>query len=470
MKEAVRESYVVCTSNGTCSLESTILAHGLDPKRVCKERTIRQVNKIGRYWGLCLDMSEDSRRFKALFQNMNVEYLQPYTGIKSRIYAKTTPKGCVKCHVHAEIQMLVHCDQQANADTLKPRAIGVNKSACYLCNLFFQSRKEYFLTKTHGHLYDQWTLPDLATFSKQQQNEYRRIVAAMTKEMKVAIEKQPKQNRVAPTGSWISLPTPPDTSPLPSDAGTIPSVKSQHGLTPLTPIPMFQEASTTGTNLSSPGTKTPSPTQPQTRSASRLPTPESSLIASLANQTEEIQAQEGLPSAIGSGSNLSSKVHVSLAATNSAASSAHVAPDLTRLQDFPDYRIPPQSPQGSTSTISLHPLNLPLTQLITATKPTHLSSPGLHITFELQGSSAGEVTAINANVNVHESKVPVIDVDEMKADQEIGLVKDGDASKLSFLLHRRTRSDLGDNAMKYELKWGIIKQDSSNVRVDSLES
>ena len=285
VKAAIRKSYDVCTSSGTCSLESTIQAYGLPPDRVCQEKAIRQVNKIGRYWGLCHDMTEDSRKYRTLFQNTRLECLKPFTRAKSRICGKATSKGYVDCLVHAEIQMAVYHDKQTDSNALKPRVIGVSKAACYLCNLFIQNHAGYFVTKTHGHLYVLWTLPDRADYSSQQQNEYRRIVAAMRVEMMAAIKSLPQGPRAWPMGSWISLQTPPWTSPLSSDAGTIITNTRVRTSQPPGPVSTSPEASPqaplfSGLIQSRQVTPCPLPTPP-------VQSPESKSSQSLSLSTED---------------------------------------------------------------------------------------------------------------------------------------------------------------------------------------
>ena len=221
IKLAVQQSYELCTSGGICSIQSTIAAHGLNASQLCKEKVVRQVNKIGRYWGLCIDMADDSRRYSTLFKSISLDFLAPYAATESKVYTKSTPKSFVKCHVHAEIQLLVHLDQRGQPDFFRPRVIGVNKAACYLCNLFFHTHGLYFITKTHGRLHEQWTLPDLENYNNQQRHNYRRIISSMNKALKTATKSQPKRKRVEPMQSYVCLPTPPDRSPLPSYAGTI---------------------------------------------------------------------------------------------------------------------------------------------------------------------------------------------------------------------------------------------------------
>ncbi|KAI9717671.1 MAG: hypothetical protein M1812_004616 [Candelaria pacifica] len=62
--------------------------------------------------------------------------------------------------VHAEIQLLLY--YELHPDLPRPRVICSSKSACYLCDLFIRFHGLYYIPRTHGRLYEKWTLPDLA--------------------------------------------------------------------------------------------------------------------------------------------------------------------------------------------------------------------------------------------------------------------------------------------------------------------
>ena len=62
-----------------------------------------------------------------------------------------------KWKVHAEVQLLLF--YELNPTIQPPRVICSSKSACYLCNLFFQTHGKFRIPRTHGRIYDKWTLP-----------------------------------------------------------------------------------------------------------------------------------------------------------------------------------------------------------------------------------------------------------------------------------------------------------------------
>ncbi|MCJ1262668.1 hypothetical protein MMC22_002538 [Lobaria immixta] len=221
LKEIVRKSHDFCTSNGTCTLEETIRSLGLNPSLICADKRIQQVNKIGRYWGLCVQMAKTSKEYGKMFKDVNLRILQPYQSLKSSI---SFPAGKrVRCFVHAEIQLITFYGLHANAATRRPRILGVSKSACYLCSLFVLIQGHYFITKTHGHLYDHWNVPDLASYEPTQLADYRRVLSEMNQKVKndLTKEKRGVHSRNHPLTSSVNLPKGQTFSPLHSEVGTL---------------------------------------------------------------------------------------------------------------------------------------------------------------------------------------------------------------------------------------------------------
>ncbi|OCL08049.1 hypothetical protein AOQ84DRAFT_377129 [Glonium stellatum] len=91
----------------------------------------------------------------------------------------------IKYKIHAEIQLLFHYEEQGNK-TLKPRVIVSNKSACFLCDLFLKRHGIFHTPRTHGTLYDMWTLPDLTTLQVPQ--ERRAELKTIVQEFGITIE------------------------------------------------------------------------------------------------------------------------------------------------------------------------------------------------------------------------------------------------------------------------------------------
>jgi hypothetical protein len=227
LKDVVRQSYDLCTSGGTRTIEETLSGHGFERKIAGDNKYIRQANKIGRYWGLCEFMAEASRKYGDLFGNMSLQPLPSYMDIKSPISFKG---GEVSCHVHAEIQLLIFYGKDPSLAASTPRILGVSKAACYLCDLFIHDHGQFFITKTHGRLHDQWTVPDLAEFSQHERADYRRILVAVNKQLETTIVnlRTSRPNRQYPLGSWLSLPNAFPMSPAMSNAATVISENSKH--------------------------------------------------------------------------------------------------------------------------------------------------------------------------------------------------------------------------------------------------
>lgn len=226
LKQLVRESYDLCTSDGSCSLEETLCKNGLAPRLVLDDRCIQQVNKIGRYWGLCVYLTKYAREYGKIFKNLSLEILAPYEDVKSSIAYEEGSR--VSCFVHAEIQLVTFYGLHHTDDRTMPRVLGVSKAACYLCSLFILSQERFFVTQSHGRLYDQWNIPNLAAYDSSQLDEYRRVLKLMIKRINVDISAQmSKQNRRYPLTSSVHLPQGRRiVSPLASDLRTLTSDSS----------------------------------------------------------------------------------------------------------------------------------------------------------------------------------------------------------------------------------------------------
>ena len=214
--QIVQESHNLCTSAGTSTLEETIKNHGFESDVVVGNKHIRQVDKIGRYWGLCKSMTENSRKYAKAFTDIQLEVLRPYQGKTSNI--AFTDGQRARCLVHAEMQILAFYGKVLNVTLKKPHVIGISKSACYLCDFFIREQKQFFITQTHGRLYERWNFPDLENFERRERVEFIRILAAVDEELQTALVRAGKnpQKGNHPMGSWLTLPPAYQVSPVPS--------------------------------------------------------------------------------------------------------------------------------------------------------------------------------------------------------------------------------------------------------------
>lgn len=110
--------------------------------------------------------------------------------------------------VHAEVQLVYHYELHAQLE--RPRVIGSSKSACYLCDTFVKLHSKFFISKTHGVLYPQWTLPDMSPGSLSPARE--QAIRSSVRNLITGVEDllrdtwtRAQANRVQPNESAISL-------------------------------------------------------------------------------------------------------------------------------------------------------------------------------------------------------------------------------------------------------------------------
>jgi hypothetical protein len=115
-----------------------------------KKHLPEAIGKLARYYSAASDLVCAARDKKCrVFQNIEVE---PFEISTPACVQETSEK------VHAEIQLLFYYELYPNIP--RPRVICSSKSACYLCNLFFLLHGGFNVPRTHGRLYEKWTLPD----------------------------------------------------------------------------------------------------------------------------------------------------------------------------------------------------------------------------------------------------------------------------------------------------------------------
>ncbi|KIM96820.1 hypothetical protein OIDMADRAFT_44371 [Oidiodendron maius Zn] len=118
----------------------------LDPS--LKAHLPEAIGKVGRYYSATFELVCAARhRICRLFESIDVEPFQIQMPASFPQHLK----------VHAEIQLLFF--YEAHPGQPRPRFICSSKSACYMCNLFFSLHGGFYLPRTHGRVYDKWTLP-----------------------------------------------------------------------------------------------------------------------------------------------------------------------------------------------------------------------------------------------------------------------------------------------------------------------
>lgn len=139
-----------------------------------------------------------------------------------RKYEDRMLKDTTAWKVHAEVQILLY--YELNAQSRRPRVICASKSACYLCDLFFRVHGGFDVPRSHGRIYDKWTLPDwkpedmgilhalnpvLTLFNRALENKIMKVLAEKTKR-----RSPPNESVVALYEPWSSRSTiKPDLSP-----------------------------------------------------------------------------------------------------------------------------------------------------------------------------------------------------------------------------------------------------------------
>jgi OTT_1508-like deaminase len=153
-------------------------------------KTLRQIQKIASYRRICLLLVSAARKYPSLFQQVRIEYLVPYMEVPTSIGYH---EWATTCHVHAEVQLAVYYDLNRN---YRPRCIGTSKWLCYLCYQFLSAHNQFFPSKTHGRMFDQWTLPDLMEFNEALVQDYRRILKEMDGTVLQQIENEPQVRKL----------------------------------------------------------------------------------------------------------------------------------------------------------------------------------------------------------------------------------------------------------------------------------
>jgi len=168
-------------------------------------KCLRQVEKIAGYRRICENLVSTALNYAQLFQNgLQYEYLIPYTNVPTEIGYESWAKTC---HVHAEVQLVVYYDLVARQGAKQtqnmrfPRCIGISKWLCYLCYRFLEAHGTFFPSKTHGRLYDQWTVPDIAEYEDSIVTRYREVLQKMDDVVVRQAENEPELWRIEPMTS-----------------------------------------------------------------------------------------------------------------------------------------------------------------------------------------------------------------------------------------------------------------------------
>ncbi|KFY04962.1 hypothetical protein O988_00372 [Pseudogymnoascus sp. VKM F-3808] len=197
--EIVKQAHeLTVASNLREALQNSKLESGL------KKHLTEAIGKLGRYYSAATELVCAARDRKCrVFENIRVEPFQ----IKKPASSSKLP-----WKIHAEIQLLFFYELYPGHP--RPRIICSSKSACYLCNLFFYLHGAFHVPRTHGRLYDKWTLPDWLDIPMERHRELSNITTSMKATLESKIQKalkskkmkcrHPNESVLLPFAQWSS--------------------------------------------------------------------------------------------------------------------------------------------------------------------------------------------------------------------------------------------------------------------------
>lgn len=197
LETIVKACFNATTDNGRIPFKRLLAECELDARLWLKNKYIGEVDKIGAYWRIANSLRSIYRHISRGRPqnlppiNLEIEGVQPYISVVNEPSIQGRP---MPCYVHAEVQLVTQLAQQERiiASTVSstraifsspPRIIGASKSACFLCFLFLSCYRGPKTPATHGRLYDQWTVPDLAAYTPAQTEHLRETLLRMRNAM-----------------------------------------------------------------------------------------------------------------------------------------------------------------------------------------------------------------------------------------------------------------------------------------------
>lgn len=405
LQDAVKSSsaFYSATVTSTCNASPSTFMNGRVFKhRELESKHIQQVAKVGRYWDLCVFLTKVTRRYPDIFKNLRLELAPLYR----RVRVPIPPTQQIEdCRVHAEIQLIIFYGLTPNLEGQMPRVLGVSKSACYLCDLFISLHGHYFVSETHGRLYDKWTVPNLANFSIAQRQQYRTILQRMNQICKSNIHETSRVARAYPAESALKL----HAAPSSIAASTVanPSQLTIQGPAPSTEPQDFPiNPSITAADNITEGSRTPVQTSPGSP-----PLPPRSEIEE-DPYSDQMARDECRPILNGATSTI---IETSIPSTPSIM-----------------------------STINADTAELPLQGVVTQPHPYHIEVHSMGILFEIETPRRGRI-AVQRGPN---ELVNVVDIDAMTPGRTVDFYREDGESSLKLNLRARSR-----DSICIELEW-----------------
>jgi len=179
LKSLVKSTYEFCRNKEVGQFAARLEGLRPTPQIAAAVKSLHQLEKVGAYQRIALDLVASASRYPDTFRDIDLRYLSPYSSIPTSIAYESWAKTC---HIHAEIQLVVeydlrHTSTHNDTESYSPRIIGTSKYLCYLCYLFIKIHGRFIAPNTHGRLYDQWTVPDLAEYNDKSREHYATVLA-----------------------------------------------------------------------------------------------------------------------------------------------------------------------------------------------------------------------------------------------------------------------------------------------------
>ncbi|EHA46573.1 hypothetical protein MGG_15049 [Pyricularia oryzae 70-15] len=181
LKIIVVKAHEVSAAEVPRTLEAKLRACGKVGSELAGKSEIRQVDKLGRYYGVCRNFAKMARHseYRDLLRNVAVTSCKGYAVVPSG------SGNTGQLPVHAEVQLTMH--YLAQNPVLWPRAMGCSKSACFLCHALITRLGHFSVSACHGKLYSQWTIPDGVLLESKKAEELASAILRICDSLKVLI-------------------------------------------------------------------------------------------------------------------------------------------------------------------------------------------------------------------------------------------------------------------------------------------
>ncbi|KAI9728897.1 MAG: hypothetical protein M1834_007155 [Cirrosporium novae-zelandiae] len=153
LDQLLRQAHAATSCMGRRTLSEALIEKG-DMDESVPERSVRELEKLSRYLGVCIDLCQGLKLLpRHQFSRVRLQLHLPQS---ERLRGKDRL-------VHAEMELFA--ELELHPPDLRPRVIGTSKASCFLCEMFMRYQGVYYLQSSHGRLYSQWAVPDYEGYS-----------------------------------------------------------------------------------------------------------------------------------------------------------------------------------------------------------------------------------------------------------------------------------------------------------------